>query len=77
MEKTAVDWMATEIIEAIQHGDKDFVYWKLKTVILEQAKELEKQQIVDAYRVGKVEATLPSEKLTTGGKYYRELFKPE
>ena len=52
MEKTAVDWMATEIIEAIQHGDKDFVYWKLKTVILEQAKELEKQQIIDAFEQG-------------------------
>jgi hypothetical protein len=50
--KTAVDWMATEIIEAIQHGDKDFVYWKLKTVILEQAKELEKQQIIDAFEQG-------------------------
>jgi hypothetical protein len=49
---TAVEWLATEIIEAIQHGDKDFVYWKLKTVILEQAKELEKQQIIDAFEQG-------------------------
>lgn len=43
-EKTAVEWMATEIIEALQHGDKDFAYWKLKTVILEQAKEMEAKQ---------------------------------
>jgi hypothetical protein len=68
MKKTAIEWLIEEI-----HKNMDFI----PVHIQEQAKELEKQQIVDAYRVGKVEASLPPEKLNTGGKYYRELFKPE
>jgi HEPN domain-containing protein len=70
---SAVDWMATEIIEAIQHGDKDFVYWKLKTVILEQAKELEKQQIIDAY----IDASPKLEDITkeSAEQYYQETYK--
>jgi hypothetical protein len=82
MEKTAI----TEIIEEFnkelnvftQIGNQDKIRITKHLInIASKYLELEKQQIIDAYRVGKVEATLPSEKLTTGGKYYRELFKPE
>jgi hypothetical protein len=68
---SAVDWMTTEIIEAIQHGDKDFVYWKLKTVILEQAKELEKQQIIDAFKDG----VTGDSNVIDGEQYYQETYK--
>ncbi|MEI6882775.1 MAG: hypothetical protein WCK82_15755 [Bacteroidota bacterium] len=72
---SAVDWMATEIIEAIQHGDKDFVYWKLKTVILEQAKELEKQQIIDAHGIKTISINQDQSKIVTGKQYYKKTFK--
>jgi hypothetical protein len=72
---SAVDWMATEIIEAIQHGDKDFVYWKLKTVILEQAKELEKQQIIDAHGIKTISINQDQSKIVTGKQYYKKIFK--
>ena len=76
MEKTAVEWLEQQLGSKIADANIRISAPKFYELI-NQAKELEKQQIVDAYRVGKVEATLPSEKLTTGGKYYRELFKPE
>jgi hypothetical protein len=69
MKQTAVDWMVTEIIEALQHGDKDFVYWKLKTAILEKAKQMEKQQIEEAYCMG--DDNIGAE------QYYNETFKSE
>jgi hypothetical protein len=77
MEKqTAVEWLVKMLYSLVCVG---FIQGRRQIPhdIINQAKELEKQQIVDAYRVGKVEASLPPEKLNTGGKYYRELFKPE
>lgn len=76
MKKTAVEWLAKELES---YGDPQIckITWEDLDSLVNQAIEMEKQQIVDAYRVGKVEATLPPEKLNTGGKYYRELFKPE
>jgi hypothetical protein len=71
MEKTAVEWLVQQIYGDMWTQDEDI------EKLVYKAKEMEKQQIVDAYRVGKVEASLPPEKLNTGGKYYRELFKPE
>ena len=56
MEKipTAVEWFAKEIISAIQQGDKDFVYWKLQTSLLEQALKMEKQQKMDKVKFAKL-----------------------
>jgi hypothetical protein len=42
--------------------------------LFDKAKEMEKEQIIDAYRVGKVEATFPTEKLTTGEQYYNDTY---
>jgi hypothetical protein len=75
MEKqTAVEWLVKMLYSPVCVG---FIQGRRQIPhdIINQAKELEKQQIVDAYRVGKVEATLPSEKLTTGEQYYNEIFK--
>jgi hypothetical protein len=71
MKKSGLEWFINQVYGDMWTQDEDI------EKLVYKARELEKQQIVDAYRVGKVEATLPSEKLTTGGKYYRELFKPE
>lgn len=68
--QTATEWL----FEQLWNTDKDKFIWY---GLLKQAEEMFEQQIMDAYRVGKVEATLPSEKLTTGEQYYQETFKSE
>lgn len=75
MKQTAVEWMATEIIGALQHGDKDFAYWKLKTVILEQANAMFKQQTIDAFEQG--EYTGRGFEDLTSEEYYHINFKSE
>jgi len=44
---------------------------------LQQAKAMEKEQIINSYRIGKVERTLPTEILTTGEQYYNETYGGE
>jgi hypothetical protein len=39
-----------------------------------ECKEMEKEQIINSYRIGKVERTLPTETLTTGEQYYNETY---
>jgi hypothetical protein len=67
--QTAVEWLEQKIKANPFRIENDRLW--------NEALEMEKQQIIDAYRVGKVEATLPSEKLTTGEQYYQETFKSE
>lgn len=43
---TAVEWLVTEI--AIKNNDINFDFW----AAVEQVKEMEKQQIMDAYNKG-------------------------
>ena len=52
MKQTAVEWLVDEIKEASKDGDIDFLFYKLKKELIEQAKEMEKQQIIDAYENG-------------------------
>ena len=65
--QTALEWLFNQLLlknpNILGYGD-----------YLEQAKEMEKEQIIDAYRVGKVEATFPTEKLTTGEQYYERTY---
>jgi hypothetical protein len=35
---------------------------------------MENEQIIDAYRVGKIESTMPNEINTTGGQYYEQTY---
>lgn len=44
------------------------------TNIFQQAKAMHKEEIVNAYRVGKTEINIPPEKLTTGQQYYNETY---
>lgn len=72
MTKTAVEWLFDRIVEEwgldIEERDR---------AILVQAKEMEKYQIVTAYKCGKVESNFPPEQFTTGYMYYEETFKSE
>ena len=68
MKQTAVDWLLEEL------SDNGFSHLDLATDIIEQAKEMEKEQIKDAHLIGlitsmEMEATKQSE------QYYNETYK--
>jgi len=68
--KTAVEWFANRLIErGLDYSIEDF----------EQAKEMEKQQIIDAYSNGRVDeqfkGTGASFYITKSEQYYNETFK--
>ena len=65
MKQTAVDWLFEQLWET----PKDKLNWY---AILQQAKEIEKQQIIDAYDNGKY---ITSGKEFGGEQYYTETFK--
>jgi hypothetical protein len=66
MKQTAVEWLIDELT------DNGIDYLDLAYEIIEKAKEMEKQQIVDAYIEGY------SSNLNAGDseKYYNETYKP-
>jgi hypothetical protein len=41
---------------------------------IREAKEIEKESIINAYRIGKIESTMPNEINTTGEQYYIETY---
>ena len=69
MEKeTAVEWLSKELES---YGDPQFceIEWKQLDSLIEQAKEMEKQEIMDAYRFG-----LSDEYVIGSENYYKETF---
>ena len=60
---TAVEWLVTEI--AMKNNDINFDFW----AAVEQAKEMEKQHIIYAFRNGYLCHS------KTGEQYYNEKFK--
>jgi hypothetical protein len=63
MKQTAVEWLEEKLIEA------GLQFTKGEALEIEQAKEIEKQQVIDAYETGdkyKFEVT--------GEQYYKETF---
>jgi hypothetical protein len=65
--KTAVDWLEKRI-----NSSTDLTGEIRKWLL--QAKQMEKIQIEEAYKVGRAEATMPNEKNTTGEQYYNEIY---
>lgn len=66
MTQTAVEWLVEQLE---QHHVKIDIK---NTVVFQQAKEMEKQQIVDAYRFG-----IQDEYVIGSRNYYNETFKSE
>jgi hypothetical protein len=64
MKQTAVEWLFEKIIDS-NHDDDLYE-------ILEQAKEMEKEQIIDAYNTSFLLRDKPYE---TADKYYNETYK--
>ena len=65
--QTAVEWLLEEL------NDNGFKYLDLATDIIEQAKEMEKEQIIDAFDTGRRKGDW----IFDGEKYYNETFKNE
>jgi hypothetical protein len=68
--QTAVEWLFEQIPPEWSSSRSAFDAYK-------QAKEMEKEQIINAYKVGKVEAKNFSISTMTGEKYYNETYGTE
>ena len=67
---TAVEWFVREI--AMKNNDINFDFW----AAVEQAKEMEEQQIIDAWESGYVEgAGVNDFSIYHGNVYYNNTFK--
>jgi hypothetical protein len=70
MKQTAVEWLIDELT------DNGIDYLDLAYEIIEQAKEMEKQQIIEAHGlIAKLQED-GSHKLISGETYYNETYKP-
>jgi hypothetical protein len=64
---TAVEWLA-EVVAEMGY---------ISTVILEQAKEMEKRQIIDSFNKGFITDQWDKSKENKAEQYYNETFKSE
>ena len=78
MKKTAVEWLQEKISYTTTNGSI-ITYHKDMTKIFEQAKEMEKQQIVEAHgtQLKKSRGVTNYEYWLNGEEYYNETFKSE
>ena len=75
MKQTAVEWFAKQVLNERKLG---FISNEKYNKLLEQAKEMEKEQIIDAFGVGcQVESTRLIGYQDIADDYYNETFKPE
>jgi hypothetical protein len=76
--KTAVEWLAEQMLYIDNEYDMKLIcknqYQSKRRDIIEQAKEMEKQQIVDAYWDGGQDIPLTENRCE---QYYNETFKSE
>jgi hypothetical protein len=66
-QQTAVDWLFEQI-------PVEWTSTKYAFDAYQQAKQMEKEQIMKAYRIGKVEINMLSKALNSGEQYYNETF---
>ena len=69
MKQTAVEWLEEQL-----NPDMKTMQGNIIQDLLEQAKAMEKEQIIDAYRKG-VEEDVYVNPLKTGTQYFNETFK--
>jgi hypothetical protein len=84
MKKTAVEWMANELLYLDNEYDMKFIdkneYQIRRKQIIEQAKEMEKEQIKEAYLSGAdhvMDVKYNPSSFFDGEQYYNETFKSE
>jgi hypothetical protein len=74
MKQTAVEWLIQELNQKIDFISMD--KWDMIIDIMQQAKEMEKEQIIDAFGVGcQVESTRLIGYQGMAEQYYNETFK--
>jgi len=71
MKTTAVEWLTNHILNSDFETDEQ---WQN---VFNQAKEMEKQQILDAWYDGQNDFEREVEMLAFGENYYKEKFKSE
>lgn len=67
--KTAVEWL-TNMLPNIDFKDDPFY-----KDLYQQAKAMEKEQIKDAYKIGKIDANIPDEFNHTFEQYYKKKYE--
>jgi len=72
--QTAVEWLADQI-ECFGNKHELQMSWTTLDELFEQAKEMEKEQITDAYWVSYKEGQYSGDK--TADEYYNQTFKSE
>ena len=70
MKQTSIEWLANELYEKFEMRGDGILFDE----ILNKAKELEKQQIIDAYETA-METDIYNVPLKVGEQYYTETFK--
>ena len=78
MKQTAIEWLCNEWLYIDQEFDMKLIdkktYWERLKSVQEQAKAMEKEQIMDAYNIS---WALRDKPYATADKYYNETFKSE
>lgn len=80
-EISAVEWLCNEWLYIDQEFDMNLInkkiYWERLKSVQEQAKEMEKQQIVDSFEKGYENGAGVSDEdpIYHGGNYYNKTFK--
>ena len=78
MKQTAVEWYNSKVIELMtqrEQGNIDVLEFRNQLdLLLEQAKEMEKEQIIDAVNFGDERGKITT--YSTAEQYYNETFKP-
>jgi hypothetical protein len=77
MKQTAVEWLIQELNQKIDFISMD--KWDMIIDILQQAKAMEKEQIIDAYRDGRSDqhSKVPRFYNRNSKYYYNETFKQD
>jgi hypothetical protein len=70
MKQTAVEWLESQIRYYISNDDRLFDMFK-------QAKEMEKQQIIDAHGIKTKSINQDQSEIITGRQYYNQTFKQQ
>jgi hypothetical protein len=71
LEQTAVEWLVEQLAPSVS------LQQKYIDELLEQAKEMEKEQIIDAYDAGLFDGSMDDVNDRIYKQYYNETFKSE
>jgi hypothetical protein len=75
MKQTAVDWLESKIIQMVNHGSDFGEDFPALAVHLNKAKEMEKQQMIDAWSNGWLNDYQSDEDVKNSAEhYYNETF---